>query len=163
MTQIGEHFDVGEAFAPLSEDGKVYLQARAEGDLLLPTREQYDVFTLNCAIRLEHVEPDSEVRGYGMRFAIRENGYRELRVCHKQCLLRLVDVQDGVETELYCRPNFFFTSNDFHLFGLEIGADAVNIWVDGSLYGSVKTPCIPGRAGVFMCDAGASLCNLSVK
>ena len=163
MTQIGEHFDVGEAFAPLSEDGKVYLQARARGDLLLPTREQYDVFTLNCAIRLEHVEPDSEVRGYGMRFAIRENGYRELCVCHKQCLLRLVDVQDGVETELYCRPNFFFTSNDFHLFGLEIGADAVNIWVDGSLYGSVKTPCIPGRAGVFMCDAGASLCNLSVK
>ncbi|MBQ7379785.1 MAG: hypothetical protein IJW70_08960 [Clostridia bacterium] len=163
MKQINEHFDVKAAFALLSEDGKVYLQACAEGDLLLPTREQYQTLTLNCAIRLEHVHPESQARGYGIRFAVRDGGYRELRVCHKQCLLRLVDVQDGVETELYCRPNFFFTSNDFHLFALEIGTECINIWIDGSLYGSVKAACIPGKAGVFMCDAGASLCNLSIQ
>ncbi len=163
MAQTREQFDVDHQFAPLSEDGKVYLQGCAMGDLLLPTRDVYRTLTLNCAIRLEHVQPESEVRGYGIRFAVRDGGYRELRVCHKQCLLRLVDVQDGVETELYCRPNFFFTSNDFHLFGLEIGEDKVNVWVDGSLYDTIKVPCISGKAGVFMCDAGVSLCNLSIK
>ena len=163
MAQIGADFDAGAAFAPLSEDGKVYLQACAEGDLLLPTKEELGSFALHSAIRLESVQPESEVRGYGMRFAIRENGYRELRVYHKQCLLRLVDVTDGKETELYCRPNFFFTSNDFHLFALEVSETKINIWVDGSLYGTVKANCIRGKAGVFMCDAGASLCNLSLK
>ncbi len=162
MEKVGEHFDCGAHFAPLSEDGKVYLQARASGDLLLCTNKAYGTLTLGCGIRLEHAEENSGVRGYGIRFAIRENGYRELRVCHAQCLLRLVDVQDGKETELYTRPNFFFTSNDFHLFSLEIGADTVNIWIDGSLYGSVKIGATDGKAGVFLCDTGVSLCDITL-
>ncbi|MBE6675545.1 MAG: hypothetical protein E7594_01755 [Ruminococcaceae bacterium] len=161
MSKINEAFDTAAGFAPLSENGKVYLQARAQGDALLSTRNTYKTLTLGCGIRLEHVE-DTDARGYGIRFAIRENGHRELRVCHKQCLLRLIDVQDGVETELYCRPNFFFTSNDFHLFSMEITPDRINIWIDGSLYGSVKADAIEGKAGVFLCDAGVSLCDISM-
>ena len=162
MEKVHEKFAAGEQFTPLSEDGKVYLQARELGDLLLETKHVYDTLKLGCGIRLEHAEPDSDQRGYGIRFAIRERGYRELRVCHAECLLRLVDVTDGIETELYCRPNFFFTSNDFHLFSLEILADTVNIWIDGSLYGSVKIDAIPGKAGVFLCDAGFSLCDIAI-
>ena len=37
-----------------------------------------------------------------------------------------VIVVDGKETELYVRPNFFFTSNDFHLFRLDITANSVS-------------------------------------
>ena len=161
MSKIGEHFDAGDGFAPLSENGKVYLQARATGDLLLGTKHAYKTLKLGCGIRLEHVQ-DSDVRGYGIRFAITQHGYCELRVCHKQCLLRLTKVQDGCETELYCRPNFFFTSNDFHLFSLEITQGTVNIWIDGSLYGSVKADATEGKAGVFLCDAGLSLCDISI-
>ncbi len=163
MAEVAKHFMSGEGFYPITEDGKVYLRARAEGDMLLATRDAYHTFSLSCAIRLEHVEPESDVRGYGIRFAIRENGYRELRVCHKQCLLRLVDVTDGVETELYCRPNFFFTSNDFHIFGLEVQEKEVNIWIDGALYDTVKAEAIFGHAGVFLCDAGVALHGIKME
>ena len=163
MAEIGKCFVPGDSFAPISEDGKVYLRARAEGDLLLPTHDAYSTFSLSCAIRLEHVEEHSDLRGYGIRFGIRANGYRELRVCHKQCLLRLIDVTDGIETELYCRPNFFFTSNDFHIFGLEVQKNEVNIWIDGALYDTVKADVIPGQAGVFLCDAGVALHGIKVE
>ncbi|MBE6559224.1 MAG: hypothetical protein E7661_09495 [Ruminococcaceae bacterium] len=163
MAEVGEHFVTGDDFYPISEDGKVYLRARAEGDLLLSSRDAYDSFALSCAIRLEHADPDSSARGYGVRFGIYENGYRELRVCHQQCLLRLVDVVGGIETELYCRPNFFFTSNDFHIFGLEVGKDTVNIWIDGALYDTVATDAVKGHAGVFLCDSGVALNGLSIK
>ncbi|MBQ9779570.1 MAG: hypothetical protein IJW00_01570 [Clostridia bacterium] len=162
MERVNKTFATGDAFHPLSENGKVYLQARAEGDLFLPSRDTYETFRLNSAIRLEHVEPESEVRGYGIRFGVRENGYRELRVCHSQCELRLIDVTDGVETQLYARPNFFFTSNDFHIFGLEVNRDTVNIWIDGALYDTVKVEAVSGRAGVFLCDAGVSLHDLKI-
>ena len=162
MEKVGEHFDTNAHFHPLSEDGKVYLQARGQGDVLLQTKQASKTLTLGCGIRLEHAEQSSARRGYGIRFAIRKDGYRELRVCHAQNLLRLVDVTDGKETELYARPNFFFTSNDFHLFSLEIGADTVNIWIDGSLYGSVKIDAANGKAGVFLCDAGVSLCDITL-
>lgn len=162
MAEVNESFDTGTAFAPLSEDGKVYLQACAKGDLLLPTREAYDTFHLSCAIRLEHVELDSTARGYGIRFAIRENGYRELRVCHAENMLRLIDVTDGVKTELYHRPNFFFTSNDFHIFGLDVDKENVNVWIDGALYDTVKVDSLKGHAGVFLCDAGISINSLKI-
>ncbi|MBQ1233702.1 MAG: hypothetical protein IIX86_09250 [Clostridia bacterium] len=162
MEKVGEHFDTNAHFHPLSEDGKVYLQARGQGDVLLQTKQASKTLTLGCGIRLEHAEQSSARRGYGIRFAIRKDGYRELRVCHAQNLLRLVDVTDGKETELYARPNFFFTSNDFHLFSLEIGADTVNIWIDGSLYGSAKIDAVDGKAGVFLCDAGVSLCDITL-
>lgn len=163
MAEIGKTFVAGEDFTPLSENGKVYLRGRAEGDLPLSTRETYKSFRLNCAIRLEHAEPDADRRGYGIRFAIRDQGYRELRVCHAQNLLRLIDVTDGVETELYCRPNFFFTSNDFHIFGLEAAASAVNIWIDGALYDTVAAEAVDGRVGVFLRDVGAALGGVEVK
>jgi hypothetical protein len=162
IQKVCEKFDAGAHFHPLSEDGKVYLQARGLGDLLLQTKQASKTLTLGCGIRLEHAEEGSAQRGYGIRFAMRKDGYRELRVCHAQNLLRLVDVTDGKETELYARPNFFFTSNDFHLFSLEIGADTVNIWIDGSLYGSVKIDAENGKAGVFLCDAGVSLCDIAI-
>jgi len=163
MAEVNEDFDTGTAFTPLSEDGKVYLQACGTGDLLLPTQNSYDIFHLNCAIRLEHVEPDSMIRGYGIRFAIRENGYRELRVCHAENMLRLIDVTDGVKTELYNRPNFFFTSNDFHIFGLEVGSKNVNIWIDGALYDTVTLKPASGKAGIFLCDAGMSIHGAKVE
>ena len=163
MAEVGKCFVTGDNFAPISEDGKVYLRARAEGDLLLSTHDTYSTFSLSCAVRLEHVEEHSDLRGYGIRFGIRANGYRELRVCHKQCLLRLIDVTDGVETELYCRPNFFFTSNDFHIFGLEVQKNEVNIWIDGALYDTVKADVIPGHTGVFLCDAGVALHGIKVE
>ncbi len=163
MERIAGNFVPGEQFTPLSEDGKVYLHAGADGDLLLATANAYTTLKIGCGVRLEDVHPDSDLRGYGIRFAVRKDGYRELRVFHKQCVLRLVDVTDGVETELYARPNFFFTSNDFHLFSLEIGRDEVSVWIDGSLYAAVKVAPIPGTAGIFLCDAEISLCDLSLE
>ena len=163
MREISKAFVTGEDFKPLSENGKVYLQARAEGELFLSSLAAYETFRLDCAIRLEHVAPDSDTRGYGIRFAVRDNGYRELRVCHRQCKLCLTDVTDGVETRLYARPNFFFTSNDFHIFGLEATRDAVNIWIDGALYDTVQLEVIPGKTGVFLRDSGVSLSGLSLK
>ena len=163
MREISKAFVTGEDFKPLSENGKVYLQARAEGELFLPSLAAYETFRLDCAIRLEHVAPDSDTRGYGIRFAVRDNGYRELRVCHRQCELCLIDVTNGVETRLYARPNFFFTSNDFHIFGLEVTRDAVNIWIDGALYDTVQLKVIPGKTGVFLRDSGVSLSGLSLK
>ena len=163
MREISKAFVTGEDFKPLSENGKVYLQARAEGELFLPSLAAYETFRLDCAIRLEHVAPDSDTRGYGIRFAVRDNGYRELRVCHRQCELRLIDVTNGVETRLYARPNFFFTSNDFHIFGLEVTRDAVNIWIDGALYDTVQLEALPGKTGVFLRDSGVSLSGLSLK
>ncbi len=162
MADIGKTFATGDNFKPLSENGKVYLRARAEGDLFLSTHEAYETFHLNCAIRLEHAEPDSAIRGYGIRFAVRGDSYKELRVCHAQNLLRLVDVIDGTETELYCRPNFFFTSNDFHIFGLEVGKHSVNIWIDGALYDTVTAEATLGRAGVFLCDTGIAINSLKI-
>ena len=162
MAEINQTFATGDDFRPLSENGKVYLRARAEGDLFLATHEAYETFHLSCAIRLEHAEPDSLVRGYGIRFAVRGDSYKELRVCHAQNLLRLVDVTDGTETELYCRPNFFFTSNDFHIFGLEVGKRSVDIWIDGALYETVHTEAVCGRAGVFLCDAGIAINHLKI-
>ncbi len=163
MVEVRKCFVTGDSFYPISEDSKVYLRARAEGDLLLSTHDAYGTFSLSCAIRLEHAESESDVRGYGIRFGIRENGYRELRVCHKQCLLRLVNVTDGVETELYCRPNFFFTSNDFHIFGLEVHEKEINIWIDGALYDTVKDACVVGHAGVFLCDVGVALHHVKIE
>ncbi len=162
MAEIGKTFATGDDFKPLSENGKVYLRAGAEGDLFLSTHEAYETFHLNCAIRLEHAEPDSTIRGYGIRFAVRGDSYKEIRVCHAENLLRLVDVTDGTETELYCRPNFFFTSNDFHIFGLEVGKHSVNIWIDGALYDTVNTEAVCGRVGVFLCDTGIAINSLNI-
>ncbi len=162
MKEINKTFVTGKEFLPLSENGKVYLRARAEGDLFLPSVNPYETFHLTCAVRLEHADPESDIRGYGIRFGVRENGYRELRVCHQQCELHLIDVTDGVETELYRRPNFFFTSNDFHIFGLEVDKKSTNIWIDGALYDSVTVDVIRGLAGIFLCDAGIAINSLKI-
>ena len=70
MAEISKTFATGSIFHPLHENGKVYLQGLTEEEILLPTHDVYETFSLTCAIRLESVNPHASTRGYGIRFAI---------------------------------------------------------------------------------------------
>ena len=79
------------------------------------------------------------------------------------CTLTVTDVVNGEETVLWTRPNFFFTSTDFHIFKLEVTRGGTVVWIDGSQYTSLPLPPAAGGVSLFFRDMDASVCNLVIE
>ncbi len=171
MAAVRQDFDP-MGFAPHEENGKMLLSgttdfeaATAEaGTVLLPVLEPRELFAIEAAIRADHYNPAHEAYGFGYRFSADEDGrsYRELRFNAAKRTLTLANVTSEGTQELYRRTHFFFTSNDFHIFRLEVGREEVAVWIDGAQYAVIPCPGIPGRTAFFMTDARVSLCNLKL-
>ncbi len=172
MTTIRAQFDPA-GFSAHEERSKMVLSgesnltaATAEaGTAYLPALGVQGEFAIEAAVRADHYEPSHRAYGFGYRFSIREDGkaYRELRFNAAKQTLTLVDVTPDGERELYRRTHFFFTSNDFHIFRLEVGATEAAVWIDGAQYAVIPCPNIPGRVAFFMTDARVTLFNLKME
>lgn len=162
---LSQSFDLA-GFDLQDEDGKLYLHTVAsEGERLLPALGQHTTFTLTAAIRSNAwfgTDPGSTRFGY--RFSMRsDSSYRELCFdCLGQTLSLREASPDG-ERRLYLRPNFFFTSMDFHIFSLEVSPSSVSIWIDGSLYATVPCPAVAGSVAAFFAGVDASVAGIDLQ
>jgi hypothetical protein len=131
----------------------------------LPVRGEKSLFAIEAAVRPEHYDYSRDLVGYGYRFSVRDGGrsYRELRFRVSRQVLELVDVTDGVETTLYYRDHFFFTSNDFHIFRIEAEPSCVSVWIDGSQYAVVDCPMIEGGVEFCLTDTRVSIHGLRIE
>ena len=132
---------------------------------VLPARGVKALFAIEGAVRAEHYDYSRSMAGFGYRFSVRDGGssYRELRFNVCQQTLTLTDVTDGVESTLYYRDHFFFTSNDFHMFRIEAEPSCVSIWIDGSQYAVVDCPMVEGEVEFILTDTRVSVYNLRLE
>lgn len=166
MTKVNEDFDIPHTAYPLHENGKIYLAIPSqESETIVMSQNTLTLGEVSAAIRLLDCNRSRQNDKYGIRFGISQDGktYGELCLHQPTQILRLVKVVDGKETELYVRPNFFFTSNDFHLFRLDITANSVCIWIDGSMYASIPYSPMTGKAAFFVNDASIALHEYTAK
>lgn len=166
VEKLSKDFEVDEGVSVFFENGKVLVGLTADQTTrYLPVRGEKSLFAIETAVRPEHYDYSRDLVGYGYRFSVRDSGrsYRELRFRVSRQVLELVDVVEGVETTLYYRDHFFFTSNDFHIFRIEAEPSCVSIWIDGSQYAVVDCPMIPGGVEFAMTDTRVSLYNLRVE
>ena len=164
--KLSREFSVDEGVSVFFENGKILVGLSADQTTrYLPVQGARDLFAIEAAVRPEHYDYSRDLVGYGYRFSVRDGGrsYRELRFMVSRKVLELVDVVDGVETVLYHRDHFFFTSNDFHIFRVEAEPSCVSIWIDGSQYAVVDCPMIMGGVEFVMTDTRVSLYNLRVE
>ncbi len=135
------------------------------GVLLLPARGKLTIFAIEAAVRADHYDVSRRRNGFGYRFAIRDDGrsYRELYFCESARTLTLSDITPGGVTEIYRRDHFFFTSNDFHIFRMEVGAREVGVWIDGAQYAVIPCPAMPGTAALSVTDARVSVAGLRLE
>ncbi|MBQ9151922.1 MAG: hypothetical protein IJX72_06700, partial [Clostridia bacterium] len=164
--KLGADFCPSETVHTFFENGKILVGLAADQTTsCLPVRGDRSLFAIEAAVRPEHYDFSRGLVGYGYRFSVRDGGraYRELRFNVAQQTLTLVDVTDGVESALYCRDHFFFTSNDFHIFRIEVEPSCVSVWIDGSQYAVVDCPMTEGEVEFVLTDARVSLYNLKVE
>ena len=165
MEKLDKDFVTDEGVTAFFENGKMLIGLTADATTtVLPARGDRSLFAIEAAVRAEHYDYSRAMAGFGYRYSIRDGGrsYRELRfnVCRQ--VLSLVDVTDGVESTLYYRDHFFFTSNDFHIFRIEAEPACVSIWIDGSQYAVVDCPMIQGGVELFLTDARVSVNGLRI-
>ncbi len=166
LEKLNKDFVTDEGVTAFFENGKLLVGLTADQTTrYLPVRGDKALFAIEAAVRPEHYDYSRDLVGYGYRFSIRDGGrsYRELRFRVSRQVLELVDVVDGVETTLYYRDHFFFTSNDFHIFRIETAPSCVSVWIDGSQYAVVDCPMIQGGVEFVMTDSRVSLYNLRVE
>ena len=166
METLNKDFVTDEGVSAFFENGKLLVGLTADlTTKYLPVRGEKSLFAIEAAVRPEHYDYSRDLVGYGYRFSVRDGGrsYRELRFRVSRQVLELVDVAEGVETTLYYRDHFFFTSNDFHIFRIETAPSCVSVWIDGSQYAVVDCPMIQGGVEFVMTDARVSLYNLRVE
>ena len=166
LEKLDKDFVTDEGVSAFFENGKILVGLTADlTTRCLPVRGEKSLFAIEAAVRPEHYDYSRDLVGYGYRFSIRDGGksYRELRFRVSRQVLELVDVVDGVETTLYYRDHFFFTSNDFHIFRIETAPSCVSVWIDGSQYAVVDCPMIEGGVEFVMTDTRVSLYNLRVE
>ena len=164
--KLRREFAVDEGVSVFFENGKILIGLEANHTTrCLPVLGERDLFAIEAAVRPEHYDFSRDLVGYGYRFSIRDGGrsYRELRFMVSRKVLELVDVVDGVESVLYHRDHFFFTSSDFHNFRIEAEPSCVSVWIDGSQYAVVDCPMIQGGVEFVMTDTRVSLYNLRVE
>ena len=164
--KLRREFAVDEGVSVFFENGKILIGLEAnQTTRCLPVLGERDLFAIEAAVRPEHYDFSRDLVGYGYRFSIRDGGrsYRELRFMVSRKVLELVDVVDGVESVLYHRDHFFFTSSDFHNFRIEAEPSCVSVWIDGSQYAVVDCPMIQGGVEFVMTDTRVSLYNLRVE
>lgn len=166
LEKLDKDFVTDEGVTAFFENGKLLVGLTADQTTrYLPVRGDKSLFAIEAAVRPEHYDFSRDLVGYGYRFSIRDGGrsYRELRFRVSRQVLELVDVTEGVETTLYYRDHFFFTSNDFHIFRIEAEPSCVSVWIDGSQYAVVDCPMIQGGVEFAMTDTRVSLYNLRVE
>ncbi len=154
-----EHMDA------FSQNGKMLLSIRADaGTVHLPVRGERAIFSIEAAVRADHYDTSRRENGFGYRFAIRDSGraYRELFFNESRKTLILKDVAADGERELYRREHFFFTSNDFHMFRMEVGEKEVAVWIDGAQYAVIPCPLAAGEAALVVSDARVSVSGLKI-
>ncbi len=152
-----------EAF---EQNGKMLLAIRADrSTATLPARGEKAIFTMEAAVRADHYDVTRRQNGFGYRFSVREGDacWRELRFNESMKTLTLLDVTPSGTIELYRREHFFFTSNDFHIFRMEVGQKELAVWIDGAQYAVIPCPMVEGTAHLFVTDAHVSVAGLSVK
>lgn len=165
LEEVGRDFETGGDVGAVIENGKIYLSGRAsEKPFVLSAKGTRGVMNISCAVRVEDYDTSRGQNGFGYRFGESGDGlcYRELRFWASRKQLVLREVRNGVETVLYTRDNFFFTSLDFHIFNLNVSKDAVSVWIDGAEYARIPAPLMSGRASVMMWDMRGSISGLSV-
>lgn len=165
-TALAETFDPS-GFDLQDEDGKLYLHTVASGrEQLLRVHGEQTCFALSAAVRSNRwLGSAPGTTRFGYRFAVREESrsYRELCFdCLGQTLSLREVSPDGIRT-LYLRPNFFFTSMDFHIFSLEVAPTAVSVRIDGSLYATIPCAATPGAVAAFFSDIDTSVAGLEVR
>ena len=166
MKGLGEDFAVEGRVDSFLENGKVLVSLTADKcENTLPVIGDKGLFSIEAAVRPEFYDFDRMMAGFGYRFSIRDGGasYRELRYDVGRQLLLLNNVEKGTVTSLYRRENFFFTSNDFHIFRIDAEAACVSIWIDGSQYAVVECPVVEGGVALCCSDTRITLHGLSVK
>ena len=164
--KLRREFAADEGVSVFFENGKILIGLEANHTTrCLPVLGERDLFAIEAAVRPEHYDFSRDLVGYGYRFSVRDGGrsYRELRFMVSRKVLELVDVVDGVESVLYHRDHFFFTSSDFHNFRIEAEPSCVSVWIDGSQYAVVDCPMIRGGVEFAMTDTRVSLYNLRVE
>lgn len=166
MEALGRDFAAEGIAEGFFENGKMLIGLTADkATTVLPARGVKSLFAIEGAVRPEHYDYSRDLVGYGYRFSIRDGGrsYRELRFRVSRQVLELVDVVEGVETILYYRDHFFFTSNDFHIFRIETEPSCVSIWIDGSQYAVVDCPMVEGEVEFVLTDTRVSVYNLRIE
>lgn len=150
---VGETLQIG-ADAVFSEERGVYMATPETGDCcLMASKETRGDFSFTVSVRVMRWEGEGE--GYGFFFgAGGENGTEgdgcRLFFDHTNRRLTLSLVRGGTETVLYCRENFFFTSDDYHIFTLTLNAENLGISVDTGKLDDVTLPCaVSGRVGFY--------------
>lgn len=166
MEKLNRDFLPDDGVRGFFENGKMFIGLKADATTTyLPARGVKALFSMEGAIRADYYDFGRRLAGFGYRYSIRDGGksYRELRFNVCKQTLTLIDVTDGVETTLYYRDHFFFTSNDFHVFRIHVEKACVSVWIDGSQYAVVDCPMVEGEAAFFLTDAGVSVFNLKVE
>lgn len=163
---LSRDFVLTPDFDAQPENGKVYLHTGTmNGRRDLAVKGERTTFALSCAVRANDYNYANGHNGFGYRFAVRDGGrsFRELCFNVSACTLTVTDVVNGEETVLWTRPNFFFTSTDFHIFKLEVTHGGTVVWVDGSQYTSLPLTPVTGGVSLFFRDMDASVCNLVIE
>ncbi len=163
IAALEKEFLPTESMTAFAWNGKMMLSVPAADDrALLFARGEQGRFAMEAAVRVEHYNVSRRQNGFGYRFSVRDEGrrYRELFFNESKKTLTLVDVTpEGIET-LYLRDHFFFTSNDFHIFRIEVGEREVAVWIDGAQYAVIPCPLAKGEAALLVSDANVSVAGL---
>ncbi len=138
-------------------DGKLFLTGDAPvgSTWLLPGKAELDDFEIQADIRVLAWHRDAGQNSYGFLLRQQPDG-SAYRFCFLESLHRLVIshiAADESDEILYCRENFFFTSDDFHSFRIQVKEDAITFWVDNAKYATVRDGRLKrGRACIFARD-----------
>ncbi len=163
LAELEKDFIPTEAMTAFSQNGKMMLSIPSADELtLLPLRGGREAFSVEAAVRVEHYNASRRANGFGYRFSIRDDGesYRELFFNESKKTLTLTDVTPAGRTVLYLRDHFFFTSNDFHIFRIEVGAREAAVWIDGAQYAVIPCPAVAGEVALLVSDANVSVAGL---
>ncbi len=166
LAALEQDFLPTKSMEAVEQNGKMMLSVpTADGVTLLPARGEHERFAIEAAVRVDHYNVSRRQNGFGYRFSIRDKGksYRELFFNESEKTLTLSDVTPEGTDMLYLRDHFFFTSNDFHIFRIEAGAQELAVWIDGAQYAVIPCPAVAGEVALLVSDADVSVAGLKMS
>ncbi len=149
-------------------DGKLFLTGDAAlgSTFRLESRQPLADFELEASFRVLEWHREQRQNSYGFLLRQQADGSAYcLRFLESEHRLKIqYRAADGSTEDLYCRENFFFTSDDFHSYRLRLQGDAITFWIDNAKYAAVHDGRLrQGTAAIFTQDLRYMLRRIALR
>ncbi len=151
------HWNSAAAIKLNETDGKLFLTGDAAlgSTWQLQGRGELTDFEIQADFRVLAWHRQAGQNSYGFLLRRQPDGscYRFRFVESQHRLIIEYLAANGTAEQLYCRENFFFTSDDFHSFRIQVVGSAITFWVDNAKYATVRDSRLTrGTAAIFAQD-----------